>query len=937
MIVCLIVLSVAAPTAGQEPSLPLAQLFDGTRVLVLPFRNISGDPSTDWVGTGIAEAVAADLPPTTEVVLLDADQIPPEAGDTLEAAAAGRRAGARWAIHGGYQQVGTQLRITARVIDCETGTVVRSGRVDGGFDELFALQDRILPELVVSTVRPGPISPLRTESRPPVSPTTPAALAATPDPSGVDPASPPNTTLAPGGRLAAVAGVPLPPELPNTMARNAAGLVTVRAVRVDRVEVDGALNEDIYSTLNPITDFIQLNPDAGAPATEQTEVWLLFDDTNFYLSARLHLAAPESEWIVNEMRRDSFNVLGNEYFGFLLDTFYDRRNGVLFNTNPLGGRIDGQVTNERDINTDWNPIWDVRTGRFDGGWTLEAELPFKSLRYRPGDEQVWGVQLSRNIQSKNEQAYLTPLDRGRGQGAIFQVSAAATLVGVEVPNDGRLFEVKPYVIGDVSSQLTSGNLSSAGGGNVGLDVIKVGVTDNLTADFTLNTDFAQVEADTQQVNLTRFSLFFPEKREFFLENQGVFAFGGASSRGPFGGSAETPVMFYSRRIGLNGGREVPLHAGGRMTGRAGRFSLGVLNIQTGSEAISGALNTNFTVARIKRDVLRRSSVGAILTNRSALASGPGSNVAGGVDARFAFYQNVLINAYWAQTRTTNDVGKDTSYKGEFLYDGDRYGVTAEHLFIDERFSPGAGFIRRPDLKKSFGSLRFSPRPASIDWIRRLSFDGSFGYFTDAGGTVETREATGSFQIELENSDRFDILFTNTYDFLQNPFRIADGVTIPVDAYDFFNSMVSYQFGPQRRFAGTVSGEHGSFYGGTKTALNIGSRFGGGGGRIEVSPQFSLEPGLSINRVELPQGAFTSHLVTTRTTYTFNPTMFVSALVQYNTSNDAVSSNIRLRWEYQPGSELFVVYNEQRDTLTPGRFPQLENRAFIVKFNRLFRF
>ena len=725
------------------------------------------------------------------------------------------------------------------------------------------------------------------------------------------------------------------------MTRNAAGQATVRAVRLTgNFSLDGSLDEGIYDAIEPISDLIQIEPDAGAPATERSEFWLLFDDTNVYVSGRLHIAAPESEWIANEMRRDSFNVVSNENVSFLLDTFYDRRNGVLMTVTPLGGRMDGQVTGERDYNGDWNPIWDVRTGRFDGGWTFEAEIPFKSLRYSPGLEQVWGVQLRRNVQSKNETSYLTRLDRGLGRAAILQASQAATLVGVEVPNDSRLFEIKPYVIGDVSSVPgSSGGLVSAGDGNFGLDLVKVGVTENLTADFTVNTDFAQVEADTQQVNLTRFSLFFPEKREFFLENQGVFAFGGAGARGSFGGSAETPVLFYSRRIGLSGGQEVPLTAGGRLTGRAGRFSLGVLNIRTGDAPASGAVDTNFTVARIKRDILRRSSIGAIVTNRTALADAAGSNAAIGVDATFAFYDNVLINSYWARTRTTGEEGKDSSYKGEFRYNGDRYGVSAEHLFVDEQFSPGVGFLRRPDLQKSFGSARFSPRPASIDWIRRLSFEASYGYFTNGNRSViETREATGSFQVELENSDRFSVFFTDTYDFLQDPFSIADDVTIPVGGYSFSNSQVSYAFGPQRRLSGTVTVEHGSFYGGTKSAIAIGGGFGpGGGGRIELSPQFALEPGLSINRIELPQGSFTSQLVTTRATYTFTPTMFVSALVQYNSSNDAVSSNVRLRWEYRPGSELFVVYNEQRDTLTPARFPELENRAFIIKFNRLFRF
>ena len=426
---------------------------------------------------------------------------------------------------------------------------------------------------------------------------------------------------------------------------------------------------------------------------------------------------------------------------------------------------------------------------------------------------------------------------------------------------------------------------------------------------------------------------------FFLENQGLFAFGGAGARGPFGGSAETPILFYSRQIGLNSGREVPIRAGGRLTGRVGRFSLGLLNIQTGAEDLSGALSTNFTVARLKRDLLRRSSIGAIVTYRSALSGGPGFNVAGGIDGAFAFYDNVLINTYWARTQQTgNEAGRDSSYKGEFRYNGDRYGLTAEHLFVDEQFSPGVGFLRRPDLRKSFGSLRFSPRPASIDWIRRLSFDGSYNFITDSGGIVETREATGSFQIELENSDRFSVFYTETYDLLQNPFTIATDVTIPVGGYDFSNTQLSYSFGSQRRLSGNLSVDRGSFYGGTKTAVAIGGGFGpGGGGRIELSPRFSLEPGLSINRIELPQGRFTTQLVTMRTTYTFTPAMFLSALIQYNSSNSALSSNIRLRWEYQPGSELFVVYNEQRDTLTPNSLAQLENRAFIVKFNRLFRF
>ena len=741
-----------------------------------------------------------------------------------------------------------------------------------------------------------------------------------------------------GGELPGVPPAPIPPA---TVSRNEAGQVTWRAVRLTGdLDLDGALDEEIYRGVEAVSDLIQLEPNTGAPATERTEVWIFFDDTSLYVSARCWHSAPESEWIVNEMRRDSFNVLSNEAFAFVLDTFYDRRNGIYFAINPIGGRIDGQITNESSFNGDWNPIWNVRTGRFDGGWSFEAQIPFKSLRYRSGGDQIWSVQLNRNLQSKNESAYLTPLDPGLSMGAIFQISQAATLVGVEVPASGRLFEVKPYLIGDVSSTVDEARrLSNDLAGDIGLDIVKVGLSENLTADFTLRTDFAQVEADQQQVNLTRFSLFFPEKREFFLENQGVFAFGGAGGMGPGGGSFETPILFYSRRIGLNAGREVPIIGGGRLTGRVGKFTLGLLNIQTDDEPVGGALSTNFTVARLKRDVLRRSSIGALVTNRSVVAGLPGSNQAIGVDATLAFFDNLSINTYWAKTRTTDVQGRDTSYKGNLGYNGDRYGANVEHLFIDEQFSPGVGFVRRPDLRKSFGSLRFSPRPASIDWIRRLSWQGSYDYITDASGTVETREATGSFQIEMENSDRFSLFYTNTYDLLQQPFPIASGVIIPAGGYKFSNTRTSYSFGPQRRLSGSLSVEHGSFYGGTKTALGIGGGGFGpfGGGRIELTPQFSLEPGLSINRVELAQGSFTTQLFTTRTTYTFSPTMFVSAFIQYNSSNSALSTNVRLRWEYQPGSELFIVYNEQRDTLTPERFPELENRAFIVKINRLFRF
>jgi hypothetical protein len=766
-------------------------------------------------------------------------------------------------------------------------------------------------------------------TRPPLVAQTTGGPAGNPEPTGAAPAL--------------VAGAPPPPAAPEVISRGDSGQATVRAVRLEEgVTLDGALDERLYQTVPAISGFIQVEPAAGEPASERTEAWVFFDETNVYVAARLWDSAPESRWIVNEMRRDSFNILQNENVSFAFDTFYDRRNSVIFNITPIGGRMDGQATNERNWNGDWNPIWEVRTGRFDGGWSFEARIPFKSLQYRPGRRQVWGFQMRRQVRWKNETSYLTRLDQALTQMGVFQASQAASLVGIEAPRSSRPFEIKPYVIGNLASDRTAvPGIDNELGGNVGIDVIKYGVTQNLTADFTLNTDFAQVEADEQQVNLTRFSLFFPEKREFFLENQGTFAFGTGGGFGPGGVSQDAPILFYSRQIGLNDGREVAIRGGGRLTGRAGAFTLGLLNIQSGEDEPSGAPSTSFTVTRIKRDLLRRSSVGAIFTHRSDSSRSPvgGSNQAYGVDATFAFFDNLAINAYWARTATTGVSGDDSSYSGHFRYNGDRYGLTAEHLFIDRLFSPEIGFVRRRDMRKSSGALRFSPRPKSIKAIRKFTWEGLFDYITDASGLVETRKADGFFGIEFENSDRFQVAFTNTYDFLKAEFPIADGIVIPVGGYDFRNARAGYNFGAQRRLSGNVMVEHGSFYDGTKTTLSIGGFSGGpfGIGRVELTPQISLEPGLSLNWVDLPQGRFNTTLVTTRTTYTLTPLMFVSALVQYNSSNSTLSTNVRLRWEYQPGSELFVVYNEGRDTLTPSRFPELETRSFVVKFNRLFRF
>ena len=331
-----------------------------------------------------------------------------------------------------------------------------------------------------------------------------------------------------------------------------------------------------------------------------------------------------------------------------------------------------------------------------------------------------------------------PVNR-RNEARVYGQTSSHCISQLSLGNSDRP-EIKPYVISDLTTDTTATPpTDSVLDGDAGFDV-KYAVTQGLTADFTYNTDFAQVEVDEQQVTLTRFSLFFPEKREFFLEGQGIFDFGGGrgfSGRGPGlrvggsgGGASNTPILFFSRRIGLDEGVPVPIEAGGRLTGKVGAFSIGLLDIRTGGAAAAGARPTNFGVVRIKRDILRRSAIGVLATHRSVALSGEGSNQLYGVDGTFAFYDNLNLNTYLARTETPGLDGDDSSYRGQLDYSSDRYGVQVERLVVDEHFNPEVGFLRRTDFQRNFASARFSPRPASIASVRKLTWEGSFDYVTN---------------------------------------------------------------------------------------------------------------------------------------------------------------------------------------------------------------
>ena len=743
--------------------------------------------------------------------------------------------------------------------------------------------------------------------------------------------APARAQASPRGRQTRVIADNPPPPLPPAVITRDGGRATVRAVRLSApLRVDGKLDEEVYRTVPAITDFIQNVPTEGAISTERTEAWILYDADTIYIVGRCWDSAPPEKWVANELRRDTNQLRQNDHFGALLDTFHDRRNGFFFYVNPLGARADTAVTDEGNNNSDWNPVWEARTSRFEGGWTAELAIPFKSLRYVSGVDQIWGLQLRRSIRRKNEWTHLTALPAADGgPTALTRVSSAANLVGLDLPAAGKNIEVKPYIISNLTTErLRTPPLARDLDGNAGVD-LKYGVTANLTADVTVNTDFAQVEADEQQVNLTRFSLVLPEKRDFFLEGRGVFDFARWAGSGS-ATTSTTPSLFYSRRIGLNAGRIVPITVGGRLTGKAGRYGIGLMNIQTDDESTSSTPSTNFTVVRVKRDILRRSSIGAIFTNRSRAVAGTGDNQAAGVDAAISLYENVNINAYYAQTMTDGLEGDSASYQGRFEYGGDRYGARAEYLVVGDNFNPEVGFVRRDNFARSFAALRFSPRPRRMKKVRKFTYEGNLEYIENGAGALETRNGTGRFNVEFQNSDQFTAQVSNEYELLVRPFAIARGVTIPVGGYGFNDVYASYLLGQQRRVSGQFSVQHGTFYDGTLTA------FGYSGARVSVTTHFSVEPSVSINRVRLDEGRFTNTVLRARSDYGFSPLMFASALVQYSSSDHTFSSNLRFRWEYSPGSELFVVYTDEHDTQAP-RAAALRNRAFVVKVNRLLRF
>ena len=695
--------------------------------------------------------------------------------------------------------------------------------------------------------------------------------------------------------------------------------------------VDGALDEQAWSQAPVATDFLQSEPREGEAASEVTEVRVLYDDENLYVAVVARDREPQ-RLIVNELKKD-FNVDNSDGFELVLDTFHDRRNGYVFSINPSGAKADAQMANEgRETNRNWDGLWTTRSRVTDQGWTAEIAIPFRSLRFSSADAQTWGINFLRRVRRRNEESLWAPLPR------IFplaRVSMAGTLEGLQGLRPGKDLRIKPYALASMGQ---SGPGPRLGDGDVGFDV-KYGVTSGLTWDFTVNTDFAQVEADEQQINLSRFSLFFPEKRDFFLENSGVFQFGVARGRGGGGvgggrqdsAARNDVILFHSRTIGLSDtGADVPILGGTRLSGRVGAYSVGALNIQQRSE---GAVpDTNFTALRLRRDVLGNSDIGVMVLNKEE--GGPGWNRVVGTDANFRFFENLNVNGSVTKTFSPDSAvasgeGRDAMLRSDVDYRGDVWQFRASHTRIGERFNDEMGYVPRVGINKS--TAYFAPHlrwEATSGWLRDFFPHWDFSNVTRSDGGLDSRYYDYHFPLTFQDGGFVELGFQRSIEGVAEPFTINSrrGVVIPAGEYSFNDWFVSGRTNPAAPLS--VNGRYGfgDFYDGYRRSYQMGIG-------VRVNEQFNITANYRRNAVSLPGGSFTTNLLSSRVTYDFTTSVFLNALLQYNTDARQWSSNVRFNIIHRPLSDFFLVYNERRDTLSDV----LIDRAVIAKVTYMMAF
>ncbi len=725
----------------------------------------------------------------------------------------------------------------------------------------------------------------------------------------------------------------------QTSAARAAEPPTMAAVAVDTPPVvDGVVVGDPVWDAVPAADgFTQTRPYAGAAATERTEVRIAFSGDTLFVSVVCFDREP-SGIIVSDSRRDA-SLSETDSFQVILDTFHDHQNGFVFGTNPAGLEYDGQVVrggsgvfgglggNNRfsggtaaGFNLNWDGAWHVATKSGDFGWSAELAIPFRTLRYPPGSDQVWGINFQRNIRRRNENAFWAPLEHNQ---SLDRLTDAGTLTGV-VPPPQRNLKLVPYVLGQARRPSTASSDTDTEA-DAGLDV-KYSVTRSLTLDATINTDFAQVEVDEQQVNLDRFNLFFPEKRPFFLENSGQFAIGAGTAASRAAGQID---LFFSRRIGLgDDGELIPIDYGLRLSGRAGRTNVGLLNMQT--QATGTAPENSYGVARFSRELPNRSNVGVLFVQREgqgALAEADDRNRTYAVDGQWGIGEYHTINAFVATTDTPGLEGHDHALNVSYSLSSPKWRATARHIEADVNFNPEVGFLSRTAFRNpSLFALR-TIRPKNLWGLHELRPHATWAAVYDWDGFRESQYIHLDNHWEWRNGYEVHTGINLTYEALKEPFEIAPGVVVPPGAYEHEEVQLVFMTNQGAPYSFNTRATVGGFYGGDRLSLDstLRARWG---------EALSSELSWNYNNVDLPFGDFEVNLGRLRVSYSITTRILAQALIQYNDRSDTISTNLRFGWQRDANTGLFVVYNEI-DEFGMRQFYDRADRSVIVKYSYLF--
>ena len=705
---------------------------------------------------------------------------------------------------------------------------------------------------------------------------------------------------------------------------------TLPAVRVDETpRLDGVLDDAVWKKAAVVEEFVQQEPREGAPASERTEVRVMYDSRSLLIGVHAFDDDP-SALVATEMRRDADRLLDEDSFALILDTFNDSRNGYMFVTTPLGAKLEQQISEEGEgnnraglvnsnVNRNWDGVWEVATRITDDGWTAEIAIPLTTIRFADASEQSWGVNFMRNIRRKNEQVFWAPIPKAY---TLTRVSMAGALVGLQSLSHGMDLKLKPYVVSGVRDSRPAADAQTVKGlREFGADA-KYGVTGGLNLDLTYNTDFAQVEADEQQVNLTRFSLFFPEKRDFFLENAGQFKMG---TGGTFTSTTVETDLFFSRRIGLSDtGQVIPIIGGARLAGKTGRHNVGILDIQT--DRAFNRPGDNFLVARYGADVLKRSRVGAIFINKETLGGEAHYNRTLGADANLVLGRSLQVNSYVAKTETPGLDGKDMAFFGRVAYRDPSWNVWLNYLDVQDNFNAEVGFVQRRGVKTTKAYFSPTPRPGKAR-IRMLEPMAVLTYITDQQNRMVARTQHFMNAFYLEDGSFVNVIYQKDLDVLDAPFQIQKNITIPIGTYRFDELMLTYNTNPARRVYERFTYQPQEFYGGTKQTVN-------GAVGVRASSHLSSELQFSRNDVKLPYGDFLANLAILRVDYAMSPRATVRSLTQYNSLTHEVTNSIRFNFIYRPGSDLYVVYNDLQQTGVPHGIFTPSDRQVVVKMNYL---